>query len=420
MHTDSRIASPDLHPAPRSRRAMFTLSVFAITVASILQSCTPSPRSGNSNLGPLGGSSGGSAVRPGDSLDGRSGTSSEGKVENANPGVIGERPEITFTREDWTFDAEADQPGTLGQLLVSPSYRIYTTMQWPQYVDSLPKFFEAALDHYVSAITPLPRPSRPLDTYVMANRPQWARLTQRVMRDEADVYLRIQRGGFTANGRAILYFIGPYDTLAISAHESWHQYTQTTFRNQLPVWMEEGLACYMEGFRWNRRMQNTPKFMPWANVERFEALRKTVREGRLVPLRRLTTQTPQELMGGDPNDALAFYAQTWALIHFLNEGEGGRYRGALVAILADAVQGRIMTTIQRKLGGRAANTFAFQRRGTELLAAYVNSDLIRLEAEYEAFVTSLVRITARDRIVQGISPFASTNGNGAAENAPSK
>jgi hypothetical protein len=38
----------------------------------------------------------------------------------------------------------------------------------------------------------------------------------------------------------------------------------------------------------------------------------------------LTRSTPQELIARDANAALFYYAQVWALVHFLNEGEGGR------------------------------------------------------------------------------------------------
>jgi hypothetical protein len=71
------------------------------------------------------------------------------------------------------------------------------------------------------------------------------------MGSDAEVYLKIQRGGFAASGRAILYDIGPRDTFAIAAHEGWHQYTQKSFRAPLTVSFEEGLATYMEGFRWS-------------------------------------------------------------------------------------------------------------------------------------------------------------------------
>ena len=81
---------------------------------------------------------------------------------------------------------------------------------------------------------------------------------------------------------------------AIAAHEGWHQYTQTTFQNPLPVWLEEGLACYMEGFGWNREGTGTPTFNAWKNPERFDALARAYRENRLQPLDSLFRYAPQD------------------------------------------------------------------------------------------------------------------------------
>ena len=62
----------------------------------------------------------------------------------------------------------------------------------------------------------LPRPDALLEMYVAANRPQWATLTTRLMRERAPEFLRIDRGGFTARGTAVLFDIGGRDTLALA------------------------------------------------------------------------------------------------------------------------------------------------------------------------------------------------------------
>src|SRR6185295_4980678 len=115
------------------------------------------------------------------------------------------------------------------------------------------------------------------------------------------------------------------------------------------------------------------------------------------------TEAPQDLMKGDGKKALTFYAQVWSVIHFLNEGESGKYQPALRQILKDAAAGRVVSTIQKKLGTRAANMYVVQRRGAEILLAYVNPNLDQLSAEYDAFVAQMVRVSARDKIVQGES-----------------
>lgn len=317
----------------------------------------------------------------------------------SDPGVDPAPAALSIQREAWKFE---DRDGLL---LTTPGYRIYTTLGESSLVAKrMPRFMETALTHYTSAITPLPLPTSRLETYVMANRPEWTRITQRVMGNEAEVYLRIQRGGFSSDGRAVLYDIGPRDTLAIAAHEGWHQYTQRAFRQPLPIWLEEGLACYMEGFRWESRDLVNAKFLPWSNEERYDTLRRLDRYSRIRPLDELLNTSPQELMERGQDAALGYYAQVWALVHFLNEGNDGAYAQGLQRMLTDAQAGRMSTTLTQALGGRASSSAMSRRRGDMLLRAYLGKDAAALNPDYNAFITHIVRIGAKQQIVQGISP----------------
>ncbi len=315
----------------------------------------------------------------------------------ASPGAAA--PAHVISTEAWTLE------GKTGQLITTPHYRIFTTIEKQYILDRLPLFMEAALANYTTSLEDLPAPRQALETYLLATRPQWTRVTQRVMGDQAEVYLRIQRGGFAANGKAILYDIGPRDTFAIAAHEGWHQYSQSTFRTPLPTSLEEGLATYMEGFRWLPGSGPTPAFLPWANLERFEQLRQASIEQRLRPLDEVLLSTPQELLKDNPDAALNYYAQVWALIHFLNEGEEGAYRGALRSMLADAASGELIGKIRAKHGTRAASLYALRRSGVDLLELYTTRNARELDSGYQAFIATAVRVGAKQAIVQGRSPM---------------
>lgn len=316
----------------------------------------------------------------------------------SSPGALASERRHETTVEPWEFEDRT------GQLIRTGSYHLYTTLSPGPTVQRLPRFMEDALDHYTSAIATLPRPSAPMESYVLASRSQWTRLTQRLMGRDAAIYLRIQRGGFAAGGRALLFFIGPRDTLAIAAHEGWHQYTQSTFQTPLPVWLEEGIAAYMEGHRWPPTSTQGPSFLPWANLERYDTLRTASNAGRIAPLDRLLEDTPQELMSRDSELALSYYAQVWALVHFLREGEGGVYRPALERMLADAAEGKTLRRIADTLGQRAASQYLSRRRGTELLRAYIDVPVARLTTQYQAFVEQACALGNKQRIVQGLSP----------------
>lgn len=329
-------------------------------------------------------------------------TASPQPAKVAAPTVIASKsPSTPPSIEAWTFgDAQ-------GVVLSSANYRIFTTSTRQTLRDRLPIFMETALAHYRQALGELPAPRSELETYLLANRPQWTRMTQQLMGADAEIYLTIQRGGFSSDGRAVLYEIGPYDTYSIAAHEGWHQYTQRSFKEPLPVWLEEGLACYMEGFRWNTREgAPAPTFLPWANFERFDELRDAYARDRMMPLSEIVRKTPQELMARDPSLALTYYAQLWGLVHFLNEGDKGAYREQLRLMIGDAAKGRIGPRLAAQFGTRTSNAFAFRRPVPELLQSYFQTDAAALDAKYRAFVANITRTGAKQFIAAGKSPYA--------------
>jgi hypothetical protein len=344
-------------------------------------------------------------------------------------------PTGPISRETWTFESKP------GVVFSSTNYRLFTTSDSPLLIARLPSFLEAALIQYRAILGPLPPPPGSMETYVLGTRPQWARFTQRLMGPQAEAFLRIQRGGFTTRGLSVLYDVGARDTFSLAAHEGWHQYTQRTFAQPLPVFLEEGIATFMEGYRWDQQQPDSALFWPWANSERFEQLRSAHTSKTLMPLSRLLTTSPQELLAGQlqpsariwlqpgsnqpgsmlsagesrppgvdraTDNALTFYAQVWALVHFLHEGENGKYRDALAATLADAAAGKLQQRLIRQGGAEGAelaNGYMIPRRGLAFLKITMNTDIETLQREYDKFIDRVVSPGSKDRITRGGSPF---------------
>jgi hypothetical protein len=308
-------------------------------------------------------------------------------------------PSYIVSRQGWTLDM------TPGELILTPRFKVYTTSTKPFFIDNMPAFLENAFNHYVTSLGPLPAPTRLMEIYLLDTRAQWENITVKFMGDSADTYLRIQKGGFTYDGRAILYDIGRRDTFAITAHEAWHVYTQSTFKNTLPVYFEEGLATFMEGFRWDPNNSQVPTFLPWANFERFDQLRWGVRSNKLMSLKEITVSTPQQLIAKDPSAALYYYAQVWALIHFLSEGEEGIHAPNLRRLVSDAALGKLVPTIREALGDRAASSYAYRRRGVDLLKLYMGKTPEELDVPYRAFIEKIIQTGTRQQIWRGQSPL---------------
>ena len=307
--------------------------------------------------------------------------------------------------EAWAFE------NTPGRTIRTASYAIYTTMPEGPLIARVPEFLERALLHYTSALGVLPRPRQPMETYLLATRPQWDKLARRLLGNDAGPYLKIDRGGFSMGGRGVYYDLGPRDTLLIAAHEGWHQFVQSTFKGQLPIWLDEGVATYMEGYRLlpsGNAGPASPRFMPWANLERFETLRSANWRGRLPAIERLVVASPQQILGDDRSDEwapLRYYAQVWAFIHFLREGANGKYSHVVERMLADAAAGRMDDVIEAKLGGPAAQAYRLRRDGLVVLTAYTGPDLAAMDLEFKEFVKKLCERGNRQKVAEGKSPI---------------
>lgn len=321
-------------------------------------------------------------------------------LPTVSPTVVSERGagSVVLSVQDWSY------AGRPGQIVRTEHYRIFTTATDRQLGRQIPAFLELALGQYTSALADLPKPPMKLDTFVLDSRWQWSRMTKQLMGERAELYLRIGRGGYAAQGRAVLYDIGPRDTLSIAAHEGWHQFTQLTFRSRLPVWMEEGVATYMEGFRTDPGDPAGKRMLPWANVERFDQLRSAHARGRTLPLGELLVAAPESLIEVTTQGTLTYYAQVWALTHFLREGAQGRYREGLRRLLIDAAEGRVARAVRARLGPESVRRIAAEDGPRLVFLAYFNEDLAEAEREFEEFMSHVVRTGARDLIVQGESP----------------
>ncbi len=306
--------------------------------------------------------------------------------------AVRQTPELTVTRAPWEY-GEAN-----GTLITTPNYRLWTTVDSTVFLERLPVFYERALEHYTTAITVLPKPDRKLDTFLFMTRRQWQSKTQEMLPDQAAMFSNLGRGGFTTRGTSVLYYIDRYgysrDTFAIAAHEGWHQYTQQTFKHQLPIWLEEGMATYMEGYRQDD--EKLPAFNPAMNYERRQTLREASANDELISLDQLLTRTPQSFLNESKDLLLTYYAQVWALTRYLDDGEYGRYRASLAQILTDAAEGRLV-------GRMATSQFINPRRrgvsgsggggriGPPVVQEYFNPDLMEFEQGYLAYIDMLVQ-----------------------------
>ena len=290
-----------------------------------------------------------------------------------------------------------------GGQVATASHKLYFTNATSPLVQHLPAFLDGASLHYANALANLPIAKTQYRTFITTTQNEYKLLATQHLGSDASAFVGIRRGGFSAGGIAIYMDIGLHDTLMLASHEGWHQYAQTTFTDPVPIWLDEGVATYMEGFRLDGTL-GKPRFLPWANLERFDRLRLIVEANELTPLPTLLSQSPDELLKQSESRALDYYAQVWALIRFLHEYRDGAYAKSLSTMLEDAANGRYELVLRARLDAREYEIARATRRGSTTLQAYLARDLNSLDLEYREFTREITRIGARNNVVMGESP----------------
>ena len=118
--------------------------------------------------------------------------------------------------------------------------------------------------------------------------------------------------------------------------------------------------------------------------------------------------SPQSFLETSRDAQLAYYAQVWALVHYMRDGEGGRYRAGLEAMLADAVTGAIPDRIKSSDAipdERARRLALSSKSGIWLVLVYLDQDYERFERGYDRFVGSLIEANSWDHIMRGETPI---------------
>lgn len=280
-----------------------------------------------------------------------------------------------------------------GLIIETAHYRIYTTMMEPLMLKQVPAFVEAAYSAYQSQ---LPKPVETPDkfvVYLFNTRSQWESFTKSFASQQWQVYLKIRKGAYFLNGVCVAYNIGRSKTFSVIGHECWHQFCNSAFKYRLPSWLDEGIAQLFEVSEYDG--QNFV-FRQSKNYAKLGALRLTMQKGRMIPLAKLISLNPAQVVMHDESGSgvVAFYAQSYALVRFLREADYGRRLGQYQQMLLGAFNGtwplsadeaRIASDRSIQLTARW-NSYIAQK----LFATYIGQDITAIEPDYLRFCRKLV------------------------------
>lgn len=285
------------------------------------------------------------------------------------------RPAVAFTNEEWPFGR------TTGRKLTTDHYELYTTLTDPVLIDALPDFVERAHARCRALIPPVKEPDGRMRIYLFATRSQWEAFTRKFTGERAETFLKVRNGGYSERGVTVIEYVSHAVTFPLLAHEGFHQYLYHHVGENVPPWLNEGLAVWCEGQRWG--MYALKDFDPWYNPSRKNQLIESLQGGHLHPLSRLLETHAGRIIEGSSRSVLTYYAQVWALVLFLQEGEGGKYAAGFHRLLA--ALGRPELEEQARAGFIWSDEAEFNF-GEAIFRAYIRDDIAAVEREYVNFI----------------------------------
>ncbi len=303
------------------------------------------------------------------------------------PGLRGQSMVIRVRRGPW------NGANTHGVSLRSRNYRIYTTSTNELLVRYLPGFMEAAHENYLR-LTGLTYKALdgPMTIYLMGTRREWAALTRKVVRRNVETYLSIEAGGYCYDGICVFWDMGGLGTLSVASHEGLHQFFRRRMKDQIPMWLEEGLCVTAEGYD---IFADIVTFTPDRNVGRFNNLRNNITQNRWIPIDRLLPMDAGMAIDGSSTErAVGYYGQLWAMVQFIRSRAD--YRAGMSRLIADAEAGRLNVALKVSAGeleqlrryGRIYNRIV----SVPLFERYITDDLEKFEKEYRLFARKLVNL----------------------------
>ncbi len=295
--------------------------------------------------------------------------------------VVGcQTPRMSYQTSEWHLKYRT------GTVLESDHYVIYTTVKDTDFHAAAVDLAEGEYQRFKSAVSIEPKEKMTL--FIFSDVRQWVAFTNaKFTPEQAAVYMRIRNGGYTADNFSAFYYMGRYATLTILAHELFHLYINLAAGpEQIPAWVNEGMATYFEAHEWD---VNRVVFTPKKNLFRRQNLSEAIAANRLFTLRELLKTHAGEVVCLPMSKVLAYYAEVWALIQYLQDPASGEYHKNFQNLLCELgthdmtmkIRG-FLTTVREEDNVST---------GEALFRVYITDDLDQFDRDFQAYLPKLTK-----------------------------
>lgn len=178
-------------------------------------------------------------------------------------------------------------------------------------------------------------------------------------------------------------------------HEAFHQFAWQAISQNLPIWLDEGLAQVFEEGVWTGDQFLLGQVPP----NRIRLLQQDIANGRLMPFKQLMSMSRTAFQSRMRDDALgrSQYNQAWAMTHFLvfaTDDKGKtRFRDRLIGWLRDLHAGR--DPQQAFISNFSGNIDGFEKRFIEW-AGKLQPTPLAVYSDRVSKLAELVRLFKQD------------------------
>jgi len=155
----------------------------------------------------------------------------------------------------------------------------------------------------------------------------------------------------------------PTQTVRVVLHEFAHDLIHG-FAPRVPRWLDEGLADFYSTIQF----ESLDGGIQIGEPIRGHQVR--LRGGLIIPLDRLLSAQGETTIFGDMRQQLVFYAQSWALVHYLTLGHGGKREGQMEEYLRAIAAGQNLADSWRQAFGSDLRSLHLE------LATYVRRSIL--------------------------------------------
>lgn len=194
-------------------------------------------------------------------------------------------------------------------------------------------------------------------------------------------------------------------------HESFHQFAHAVIRGELPPWVNEGIAEYFGEGLFTGDGFVTGIIPPY----RLKRVQEEIKSNRLKSVKNMML-----LNHADWNSEMQIenYDQAWSMVHFLAQGENGRYQQAFVNFMKLIGRGTPWQNAWVQTFGSVGD---FEERWKNYwlnLPPNPTSDLY-VQAAAEIFTSFIARARAQKQTFDGFEEFLTDAKNGSVKTGDS-